>query len=90
MLREIDVKPLRKFVVKFFTEVMRRAWKELFRDEIAQANFSITHPEILRAWHRHLGGQMDCFVVLKGAMKICAYDDKSCNKPRDLFYLPYK
>ncbi|MGI0053048.1 MAG: dTDP-4-dehydrorhamnose 3,5-epimerase family protein, partial [Thermoplasmata archaeon] len=29
----------------------------------------------IRAWHRHRRGQVDYFVVLQGAMKICAYDD---------------
>ncbi|MCL0080565.1 dTDP-4-dehydrorhamnose 3,5-epimerase family protein [Dehalococcoidia bacterium] len=30
----------------------------------------------MRAWHRHLRGQVDYFLVLQGAMKICAYDDR--------------
>ena len=42
-----------------------------------QANFSISYPGIVRAWHRHLMGQIDCFVVLRGALKICAYDDET-------------
>jgi dTDP-4-dehydrorhamnose 3,5-epimerase len=31
---------------------------------------------MIRAWHRHNRGQVDYFIVLKGSMKICAYDDK--------------
>ncbi|MEM3648023.1 MAG: dTDP-4-dehydrorhamnose 3,5-epimerase, partial [Thermoproteota archaeon] len=32
---------------------------------------------IVRAWHRHLRGQTDYFIVVKGAMKICAYDEET-------------
>ena len=83
MLKGIEVKPLRRFADErgFFTEIMRRDWGDLFEDEeereIVQANFSISYPGVVRAWHRHLRGQVDCFVVLKGAMKICAYDDET-------------
>ena len=79
MLKGIEVKPLRKFADErgFFTEIMRRDWKEIFQEEVVQANFSISYPGMVRAWHRHLRGQVDCFVVLKGAMKICAYDDET-------------
>ena len=57
---------------------MRKDWKDLFKeDDIVQANLSITYPGIIRAWHRHLRGQVDYFVALKGAIKICAYDEAS-------------
>ena len=77
MLRGLEIKALRKFADErgFFTEIMRRDWKDIFQEEVVQANFSISYPGTVRAWHRHLSGQVDCFVVLKGAMKICAYDD---------------
>jgi dTDP-4-dehydrorhamnose 3,5-epimerase len=62
----------------FFTEVMRKDWKDLFgEDTIAQANFSFTYPDVIRAWHRHLRGQVDYFLALKGLIKICAFDDKT-------------
>jgi dTDP-4-dehydrorhamnose 3,5-epimerase len=78
MLKGIEVKQLRRFADErgFFTEIMRRDW-QLLDDELVQANFSISYPGIVRAWHRHLRGQVDCFVVLKGALKICAYDDET-------------
>ncbi len=61
----------------FFTEAFRRDWGELVeKDEIVQANISVSYPGIIRAWHRHLRGQVDYFLVLQGAMKICAYDDR--------------
>lgn len=59
-----------------FGEVFRTDWKDLLQeDEIVQANLSISYPGMIRAWHRHHRGQVDYFVVLEGAVKICAYDD---------------
>ena len=61
----------------FFAEAFRRDWTELVaEDEIVQANLSFSYPGIIRAWHRHLRGQVDYFLVLQGAMKICACDDR--------------
>ena len=61
----------------FFAEAFRGDWTELVeKDEIVQANVSVSYPGIIRAWHRHLRGQVDYFLVLRGAMKICAYDDR--------------
>ena len=78
MLKGIEVKPLRRFADErgFFTEIMRKDW-QLLDDELVQANFSISYPGMVRAWHRHLRGQVDRFVVLKGALKICAYDGET-------------
>jgi dTDP-4-dehydrorhamnose 3,5-epimerase len=60
----------------FFAEAFRQDWKEFFEDEqITQANLSYSYPNVVRAWHKHLKGQIDHFLVLKGAMKICAYDE---------------
>ena len=79
---EAIVEDAEKFLVRidecgFFTEIMRRDWKDIFEEEVVQANFSISYPRMVRAWYRHLRGQVDCFVVLKGALKICAYDDET-------------
>jgi len=61
----------------FFSEAARRDWGELLEgDEIAQVNVSFSYPGIIRAWHRHSRGQVDYLLVLQGAMKICAYDDR--------------
>jgi dTDP-4-dehydrorhamnose 3,5-epimerase len=60
----------------FFAEAFRQDWKEFFEDEqIKQANLSYSYPNVVRAWHKHLKGQIDHFLVLKGAMKICAYGE---------------
>ena len=61
----------------FFAEIQREDWKDLLSDDkIVQANLSYTYPGMIRAWHRHNRGQVDYFVVVKGSLKICAYDDK--------------
>lgn len=80
MLKGIMIKPLKRFNDErgSFTELMRTDWKEILgEDQIVQANFSTTYPRIVRAWHRHLRGQVDYFLVLKGSLKICAYNDES-------------
>jgi dTDP-4-dehydrorhamnose 3,5-epimerase len=80
MLKGIRIKPVSRYPDErgFFTEVMRKDWKDLFaEDTIAQANLSFTYPNIIRAWHRHLKGQTDYFLALKGSIKICAFDEKT-------------
>ena len=60
----------------YFAEILRQDWKELLgEDNLVQANLSFTYPGMIRAWHRHNRGQVDYFIVLKGSIKICAYDD---------------
>ena len=61
----------------FFAEALRLDWKDFISDEIVQANMSLTYPGIIRAWHRHVRGQVDYFLVLRGASKICAYSEKT-------------
>ena len=64
----------------FFAEALRADWKEFLEDEqIIQTNISYSYPNVVRAWHKHLRGQIDHFLVLKGAMKICAYDETTGN-----------
>jgi len=80
MLKGIIIKPLKRFNDErgSFTELMRQDWKTILNeDRFVQANFSISYPGVIRAWHRHLRGQIDYFLVLKGALKICAYDQET-------------
>jgi dTDP-4-dehydrorhamnose 3,5-epimerase len=80
MLKGINIKPLKRNHDErgAFTELMRNDWKDMLNeDSLVQANFSITYPRIIRAWHRHVKGQTDYFIVLRGALKICAYDEKT-------------
>jgi dTDP-4-dehydrorhamnose 3,5-epimerase len=84
-MREFSLKGVRTYEINilpdergFFAEALRQDWKEMFEDEwITQANMSFSYPNIVRAWHKHLRGQVDYFLVLKGAMKICAYEESS-------------
>jgi len=61
----------------FFVEILRMDWSEfLGDDDIVQANLSFSHPGVIRAWHRHRRGQVDYFLVIKGMVRIAAYDDQ--------------
>jgi dTDP-4-dehydrorhamnose 3,5-epimerase len=75
MLQGVETRPLTKRVDErgFFTELVRQDW--MGNDTVQQCNFSITYPGVVRAWHRHTRGQIDNFVVLRGAVKLCAFDD---------------
>ena len=80
MLEGVKIHDIKKFPDErgFFTEILRQDWKDFLGEEwIAQANLSYSYPSIIRAWHRHLQGQIDYFIAVKGAMKICAYDEKT-------------
>lgn len=80
MLEGVKIHELKKIPDErgFFAELLRRDWEDLLGGEwIVQANFSYSYPGIVRAWHRHLRGQIDYFIVLKGAVKICVYDEKT-------------
>jgi len=79
MLPGIAIRPLRRSADErgFFTEVMRKDWIDVIQDEIVQANMSVSYPGMIRAWHKHERGQVDHFLVIKGALKICAYDDET-------------
>ena len=80
MLQGIRIKPIRRFQDErgFFAEVMRKDWKELFgEDNVIQTNLSYTYPNVIRAWHCHLKGQIDYFLALRGMIKICGFDDKT-------------
>jgi dTDP-4-dehydrorhamnose 3,5-epimerase len=62
----------------FFAEILRLDWTDLIEnEEIRQINLSYSYPNIVRAWHKHLRGQIDHFLVLRGAMKICAYEEET-------------
>ncbi len=79
MLPGIKVQELKKLPDErgMFCELLRSDWRELLdTDQILQANLSLSYPGVIRAWHRHERGQVDYFIVLRGAMKICAYDDR--------------
>lgn len=61
----------------FFSEALRNDWQDFIDEWIVQANISYSYPNTVRAWHRHVRGQVDYFLVLQGAVKICAYDEQT-------------
>jgi dTDP-4-dehydrorhamnose 3,5-epimerase len=58
-------------------EIWRDDW-EFYggEDAPAMSYISITYPGIVRAWHRHMRGQIDHFVVVDGKIKVGVYDDR--------------
>jgi dTDP-4-dehydrorhamnose 3,5-epimerase len=85
MIRGVIVKDLTKHVDErgFFTELLRQDWKDLLgADRIVQLNLSYSYPGIVRAWHRHLRGQVDYFLCIDGAITVCAYDDGEDSETR--------
>lgn len=79
MLPGVVIQEIRKSVDErgFFAEVFRDDWKDLIgSDKIAQSNISLSQPGIVRAWHKHKRGQVDYFLVLRGAVRICVFDDR--------------
>ncbi|MFX0180863.1 MAG: dTDP-4-dehydrorhamnose 3,5-epimerase family protein [Candidatus Hodarchaeota archaeon] len=83
LIEGVRVKEIKKFIDDrgYFSELVRTDWSELIQnDSIVQINLSHSYPNIVRAWHRHLRGQIDYFICIKGAIKVCAYDDRD-NSP---------
>ena len=58
----------------YFSEALRMDWHDFIDEWIVQVNLKNSYPDIVTAWHRHLQGQVDYFIVIQGTMKICAYD----------------
>lgn len=78
MLEGVKVTDLKKLPDErgFFAEIFREDWKETVADDrIVQVNLSMMYPGIIKAWHRHRRGQVDYFVVIKGSIKLCVYDE---------------
>ena len=83
MIDGIVVKEIKKFIDErgFFSEILRKNWLDLLgEDTVVQFNLSYSYPDIVRAWHRHLLGQVDYFICITGAIKVCAYDDRKGSK----------
>jgi len=67
----------------FFVEIMRDDWDDFLEEEkVVQSNLLMNYPGIIRAWHRHDRGQVDYWIVLKGAIKVCVYDDREGSETR--------
>lgn len=85
MLPGVKVYDIKKNIDErgFFAELLRLDWGSLVEDNnIVQVNLSMSYPGIIRAWHRHLRGQIDYLCVVRGALKVCAYDDREDSKTK--------
>ena len=83
MIEGIVIKEIKKFTDErgYFSEILREDWKDItFDDQIIQFNLSYSYPEVVRAWHRHLKGQVDYFICITGSIKVCAFDDRKDSK----------
>ena len=59
----------------YLCELLRKDWS-IF-STFAMAYFSVTHPGVVRAWHRHpRTRQQDHMCVLQGMAKIVVYDNR--------------
>jgi dTDP-4-dehydrorhamnose 3,5-epimerase len=83
LIEGVIIKEIKRFFDErgFFSEILRDDWKDLLgNDKILQFNLSYSYPDVVRAWHRHLRGQVDYFICITGAIKVCAYDDRKDSK----------
>lgn len=63
-------------------EIFREDWPE-FDPNPAMSYFSVSYPGIIRAWHRHLEGQIDHFVCPEGKIKVGIYDERPDSPTKD-------
>jgi len=79
MLTGITKRPLKRFMGErgSFADIIRSDWSDAFQDDVYQANMSISYPGVVRAWHKHERGQIDCPLAINEALKIRAYYDKT-------------
>jgi dTDP-4-dehydrorhamnose 3,5-epimerase len=77
MIHDIEIRDLQVNADErgHLVEVFRKDWAEYDIDP-AMSYYSLTYPGIIRAWHRHLEGQIDYFTCPRGRIKIGVYDDR--------------
>jgi dTDP-4-dehydrorhamnose 3,5-epimerase len=77
MIHDVEVRDLQVNTDErgHLVEVFRQDWNEYDIDP-AMSYYSMTYPGVVRAWHRHLEGQIDYFVCPQGRIKVGVYDDR--------------
>lgn len=61
-----------------FAEIMRNDWNEFLEGHLpVQSNLAMSYPGVVKAWHRHERGQVDYYIIVKGSVKVCAFDEAS-------------
>ncbi|MCQ4333141.1 dTDP-4-dehydrorhamnose 3,5-epimerase family protein [Natronomonas sp. F2-12] len=56
-------------------EIFRDDW-DLYDPAPEMSYYSLSYPGIIRAWHKHVEGQIDHFVCPQGRIKVGIYDDR--------------
>jgi len=65
----------------FLGEFFRQDWNDIIPNfSPKQFLISQSKPGKIRAWHRHLQGQIDILFVRKGTLKICGFDGDKNSK----------
>jgi len=59
-------------------EIIREDWD--IYENVKMTYYSKSYPGVIRAWHRHVRGQTDFFIVPVGNIKVAVYDDRE-NSP---------
>jgi len=77
MIQGVEVKELQVNADErgHLVEMFREDW-DVYDPDPAMSYYSMTYPDVVRAWHRHNEGQVDYFVCPKGRIKIGVYDDR--------------
>jgi dTDP-4-dehydrorhamnose 3,5-epimerase len=85
IIEGIELKQLKKNVDErgYLCEVLRSDW-DIFK-QFTMAYFSVTHPGVVRAWHRHARTkQQDYMCFLRGSAKVAVYDDREGSPTKGL------
>lgn len=77
MIRGTEVRDLRVNADErgHLVEMFRADW-EIYDPQPRMSYYSMTYPGVVRAWHRHVRGQVDHFVCPSGRIKVGIYDDR--------------
>jgi dTDP-4-dehydrorhamnose 3,5-epimerase len=57
-------------------ETFREDW-DMCDPKPEMSYYSLSYPGVVRAWHRHVRGQVDHFVCPKGRIKVGIYDERN-------------
>lgn len=78
MIHDVKIRELQVNVDErgHLVETFREDWDE-YSPNPSMSYYSLTYPGIIRAWHRHLKGQVDYFTCPQGRIKVGIYDDRT-------------
>lgn len=84
MIRGVSVRELQVNADErgHLVEMYRQDWEE-YDLAPAMSYFSMTYPGVVRAWHKHVRGQVDHFICPMGRIKVGVYDDRDGSPTKD-------